>query len=278
MSPRPAPLAALDGGLFAFLVLLGLFGWVMVLNVGAALYAGIVMYGHEGEQPDIMDILFDPVVLGTATTIQLLGFVALAVGFSRLRGRPIPLAKPGAALLVALLAGAAVGPAASFLAEHLASLGGLFSAEHLSKLSESIATAGPLGRGLLLLAVCVLAPLGEELVFRGVLWDALQDKLPPLAVWLVTSAIFAAYHLDPLHVISLAPTALMLGWMRYATGSVVPAIAAHFVNNAMGVTWIFVLGFEAEQVVTGPMAAGSAFASALLCWGVWRLGTRPLSD
>ena len=273
---RPAPLAGLNGGLFAFLFLVALFSWVMVLNVGAALYAGIVMYGHDGPELDILDVLFDPVVLGTATSIQLLGFVALALGFSKLRGKPIPTPWRPAPLVLALLAGASVGPAASFLAETLSGLGGIFSAEHLTRLAEAIANGSPLGRSMLLLAVCVLAPIGEELVFRGVLWDALAQRFPPVAVWLLTSGLFAAYHLDPLHMLSLAPTALLLGWMRYATGSVVPAIAAHFVNNAIGVAWIFVLGVDAETPVTAVIAAASTALAVGLCWALSRLRTPPL--
>jgi membrane protease YdiL (CAAX protease family) len=147
---------------------------------------------------------------------------------------------PAAALVLAVLAGLTVGLLPGWLAavarEAFPSLAG-----GTLDLIERAFREGPLvWRLLLALDVAILAPVVEELVFRGFVWDALRRSAPLWLVWLLSSALFCAYHMDPLQSAAIVPTALMLGWIRWTTGSVVPAILAHAVNNllAVSLTWI----------------------------------------
>lgn len=83
--------------------------------------------------------------------------------------------------------------------------------------------------------VAVGAPIVEEIVFRGFMWEALRRAMPPWAAWLGTSLLFAAYHLDPAQAGPLLFTALALGWVRWMTGSLWPCIGVHALNNGLGV-------------------------------------------
>jgi hypothetical protein len=85
------------------------------------------------------------------------------------------------------------------------------------------------------------APLFEELVFRGTLWGLLERALPPPVVLLITSVIFAAYHVDPIHVILAFPVGLLIGWVRMTSGSIYPAILLHFVNNTLAIVLLLTL-------------------------------------
>ncbi len=51
---------------------------------------------------------------------------------------------------------------------------------------------------LLLLLVAVVAPLVEETIFRGVLYQQLRDRLPVAAAAIVSAAVFAAAHAIPI--------------------------------------------------------------------------------
>lgn len=87
----------------------------------------------------------------------------------------------------------------------------------------------------LIVAVAVSAPVVEELIFRGYVWTLLERTTRPWVAMLGSTLLFAMYHLDPVHVVSLLPTAFFLGWLRWRSGSVWPAVVAHFVNNALAV-------------------------------------------
>lgn len=95
------------------------------------------------------------------------------------------------------------------------------------------------GTGVVALAIVVAvglgAPIVEEVVFRGFLWDAFARSLSPAAVVVASSLLFAAYHMDPIHAFALLPTALALGWVRHVTGALGPAVVVHAVNNSLGV-------------------------------------------
>jgi membrane protease YdiL (CAAX protease family) len=86
------------------------------------------------------------------------------------------------------------------------------------------------------IAVVVLAPLVEEIFFRGFMYGSLRGKLPVFWAALITGAVFAAIHplfgaatwnLAP--VLALAGIAMCLLYER--TGSIWPAIAFHFIMN-----------------------------------------------
>jgi membrane protease YdiL (CAAX protease family) len=104
----------------------------------------------------------------------------------------------------------------------------------VDSLAAAVQQPGILG-AVILLGAMVLAPIGEELFFRGWLYGAFRSghKVP---VAIVASGVaFAAYHMDPAHSIAILPLALWLSWLRWATGSLLPCILAHGLNNVLWV-------------------------------------------
>lgn len=110
-------------------------------------------------------------------------------------------------------------------------------------------------------AVVISAPVCEELIFRGFLWRAASYGLPQVGVWLATSVLFAAYHMNPIHVVAVLPIGLFLGWLRWWSGSIWPGIAGHFANNALALVLTLTAGADAE-VPLGWSFVGFAFAIA----------------
>ena len=85
------------------------------------------------------------------------------------------------------------------------------------------------------IVICLLAPVAEELVFRGAILRALLAWKPERR-WLmivVSALIFAVVHLNPDQMPHAFMAGLLLGWMYMRTGSVIPGIAFHLVNNTM---------------------------------------------
>lgn len=80
------------------------------------------------------------------------------------------------------------------------------------------------------LAVCVLAPLAEELLFRVVLQGAMQARMEPRTAILIASVIFAAVHNLP-DSIALLPLGGILGYVYYQRNSYLAAVVVHALFN-----------------------------------------------
>jgi membrane protease YdiL (CAAX protease family) len=91
---------------------------------------------------------------------------------------------------------------------------------------------GPVDLVLLLLAVVVMAPLVEELFYRGLLLRALQRWLGPVPAVLISSTVFAAVHLELVTFPGLFVFGLIAGWLVMRTGRLGPAWAMHVGFNA----------------------------------------------
>ena len=102
-------------------------------------------------------------------------------------------------------------------------------------------TTGRIFEGLLrepwgYVAVGILAPLTEEVVFRGAILRTLLGMMSKRNHWvaiMISAAIFGAVHCNQAQFINALLMGLFLGWMYYRTGSLVPGILLHWVNNTM---------------------------------------------
>lgn len=92
----------------------------------------------------------------------------------------------------------------------------------------------------LVLMIAVTPALCEELLFRGYVQSRLTRVFPPVLGILFSSIVFAAFHMDPVHVIAVVPLGLFLGWLTWQSGSLFPAILAHFANNLVSVLGIII--------------------------------------
>jgi membrane protease YdiL (CAAX protease family) len=114
-----------------------------------------------------------------------------------------------------------------------------------------------------------LAPLFEELLYRERLLPALRERIgAPLAL-VLSSALFAAPHLEPWSVLTTSCVGLALGGVFLATGRVELCIGYHVGLNAAAL----VCGLPPARAALAPL--GSALAGALLvalacAWTRWR--------
>jgi membrane protease YdiL (CAAX protease family) len=83
------------------------------------------------------------------------------------------------------------------------------------------------------LMVIVVAPVCEELFFRGMLFRVLRNRLPFWPAAAIVGAIFGLVH----GALIIAPVLAFLGgalcWLYERTGSLLPAIALHVINNTV---------------------------------------------
>jgi uncharacterized protein len=82
-------------------------------------------------------------------------------------------------------------------------------------------------------AIVVVAPVIEELLFRGYLQTAFRRRMHPNVAVLLSAAIFAAVHMQPLAFPVLALLGAVFGYLYQLTGSLKVNIALHMANNGL---------------------------------------------
>jgi membrane protease YdiL (CAAX protease family) len=86
----------------------------------------------------------------------------------------------------------------------------------------------------LVVVVALGAPIIEELVYRGLILQALQSRLNDWLALIISAAWFALIHLQPVELPGLFAFALVLGICFQRTGRLGMAIFAHIGFNAAG--------------------------------------------
>lgn len=103
--------------------------------------------------------------------------------------------------------------------------------EAQEKLFEQI-MAQPIGY----ISIGIVAPLAEEMVFRGAILRKLLGRFGEKWHWvaiLISAVIFGAVHGNIPQFVHATLIGLLLGWMYYRTGSILPGVLLHWVNNTV---------------------------------------------
>ncbi len=91
------------------------------------------------------------------------------------------------------------------------------------------------------LIVVLAAPVTEELLFRGTLWNAMGfHRIPSWVILLVTALVFAQLHGEAARTIALFGQGIAIGLARYLSGRVSAAVIAHAANNLPPAVLLFV--------------------------------------
>ncbi|MEQ1567441.1 MAG: CPBP family intramembrane glutamic endopeptidase [Myxococcota bacterium] len=239
-------------------------GWFLVLGV---VVAALIIARGQPIEATTADLSFLGAWVPVLTGVQQLGMLAIAavgavfVGWSdpgplraRVQHNLGMTSATVAALAVAAGLGLTAGQPGSWLSDRF-----LERYDWAPMVVDLIGDA--LGRGgfeavTMAITVGLLAPVCEELIFRGYLWSAFERSAPPWVALVVTSSVFAAYHLDPPQVIGVVPIAFVLGWVRWHTGSVWPGVVMHVVNNTFALAIAAWVPGASEMATPWWMAAG----------------------
>lgn|GEM_PF-1455001 len=106
---------------------------------------------------------------------------------------------------------------------------------------------GPLGAALLVLIVVVVAPIVEEMVFRGVVLASLRARWGDTAAIGASSFVFAAMHISLFSFLPILAVAVVLSVLFIRSKSLWVSIACHSAFNGVGV--VFLLALRARGVV-----------------------------
>lgn len=116
------------------------------------------------------------------------------------------------------------------------------------------------------LAICIAAPLLEEIFFRGILLRSylINYSTKKAIVW--SALFFAIIHLNPWQSIPAFGMGCFMGWLFYKTKSLLPSLIVHFLNNLIAFVTISVYGvdFSLDKMISWQTSLVIAVAGALL--------------
>lgn len=200
---------------------------IIIMYAGAGIWAGIK---GEGYQATLQAASTGGNAILAALVSAFSSVITLII-FLKTKWTPLTrgylLSKPwGTLLWVALFSLGTIIPL-SFLYEQL----GIEMDENTQQIITSMMKE-PWGY----VAVGILAPLAEEVVFRGAILRTLLGIMSKKNHWvaiMISAAIFGVVHANLAQFINALLMGLLLGWMYYRTKSLVPGILLHWVNNTM---------------------------------------------
>ena len=79
--------------------------------------------------------------------------------------------------------------------------------------------------------VAVMAPIFEEIIFRGFILNGLLKNYSPTKAILWSATLFGIVHLNPWQFIGAFIIGAVIGWLYWKTNSIIPGMLIHFVNN-----------------------------------------------
>jgi uncharacterized protein len=193
----------------------------------------------------LMGVADDVIVMSASVEIGFYAIILLAIYWTTVRRyqspwaalglRPVPL---GWLILAPLLVVGMLTLGAAITSAISAFQGQEFVNPQVNDMAQGQQLT-PLHLVMLLLGVAVVAPIVEELFFRGMLYPLLRRRLPGWLAIVANAAIFAALHFIPILLPILFVMGLLLTFVRARTNSVIPGILIHALNNAVFVLAIY---------------------------------------
>ena len=116
-----------------------------------------------------------------------------------------------------------------------------------------VLTEGPVAFLLLLVAAGVIAPVIEELFFRGFLFGMYRRRRNAFVAYAGSSVVFTLLHLEPGRMtapqmgglaVGILMLALILAFVFERTESLYPSMLAHALNNATGLLLFYTIGIQ----------------------------------
>ena len=99
------------------------------------------------------------------------------------------------------------------------------------------------------LALGILAPIAEEMVFRGAILRSLlryfNERMPWIPI-VVSALLFGLVHGNVAQSSNAFLMGLLLGWFYHRTGSIVPGIVLHWINNTVAYVMYQLLPHQAD--------------------------------
>lgn len=238
---------------------------VVLLNGGSLFQDGMTMEQADAAMLEIM-FAYQTEILLISGAVVLLGLWLMAKLRKSAFGTFTGLAKPTSVpvLVLALAAGISMSFWATIAINMIPWPEAMV--ESYVESSASLTSERPV---IDFLAVVLMAPLVEELLFRGVIYDAFCTIVPAGAAVVFQGMLFGSTHGTLLWILYSALIGCVLGYVRKRTDSLWPCIVMHSAFNGSSYlfTW-FAERYSEDGATVIFVFLGSAFVLLLSLYGI----------
>lgn len=130
------------------------------------------------------------------------------------------------------------------------------------------------GSWLGILAIAIIGPILEEMLFRGAVTSELLKQYSPTKAIVFSALIFGIFHINPAQVLNAFLLGLLLAWLFYKTHSLIPSILIHILNNSLSIYFTRTYP-EADTLAdimgSAPYYICLALAVLLVVASIWQL-------
>ena len=140
-----------------------------------------------------------------------------------------------------LLWGVAVLLASSVVLEPLLLL---FPKEEYQNVTDMVGLGG-----WAILSVVVCAPILEEILFRGLIFESCRERFGSGAAVLISALLFGLVHGVPVQIINAFVVGLIFGYIYLRTGSLLSVIILHAINNGIAYISLAFFGDAADTTL-----------------------------
>ncbi|VTQ89162.1 CPBP family glutamic-type intramembrane protease [Hathewaya histolytica] len=95
--------------------------------------------------------------------------------------------------------------------------------------------------------IVIVAPICEEILFRGIILEMFLKKYSTLKSILVSALMFGIIHGNFIQGVETFFIAIILGYIYYKTNSLLPCIFLHFVNNFIYILSLYGIKIESTN-------------------------------
>jgi membrane protease YdiL (CAAX protease family) len=121
--------------------------------------------------------------------------------------------------------------------------------EYIDGLKELKPSGAP-AIALTFLGLCVLVPLAEEIVFRGLIQRVFTRNMGGVLAMVLAGAFFGVIHLQPQMLLSMIAFGIFLGYLFFATSNLTYPILAHCAFNT--ISWVQLVTLPVEKLDSVP--------------------------
>jgi membrane protease YdiL (CAAX protease family) len=119
--------------------------------------------------------------------------------------------------------------------------------------------------GWAILSTVVAAPILEEVLFRGLIFESCRERFGGGSAVLISALLFGLIHIVPVQMINAFVVGLILGYVYLKTNSLLSVIILHAINNAIAYATMALLGESANVTLR------ELIPSPLLYWILYGL-------
>lgn len=117
---------------------------------------------------------------------------------------------------------------------------------------------------LMIICVCLFAPIGEELIFRGLTFRIMKKAVPWQVALILQAILFGVYHMNLVQGVYATLLGLLMGYLAHRYGSVVPGILLHVAVNSSSylIGYLLPASLEDQTVILIIIGAVAALGAA----------------